>query len=205
MITIVDYGLGNLGSIQNMFKHIGVKARIESDVDKIKSASKILLPGIGSFDTAMEKINKKGLKEVLHEKAIKEQIPVLGICLGMQLLTSSSEEGHLSGLGWIPGKTLTYKNQINKKIKIPHMGWNLVSKSSESELTQGFEDFEEVRFYFVHSYFVKVADEKNSILKTSYGVEFDSAIQKDNIYGAQFHPEKSHKFGMKIFKNFASI
>jgi len=205
MITIVDYGLGNLGSIQNMFKHIGVKARIESDVDKIKSASKILLPGIGSFDTAMEKINKKGLKEVLHEKAIKEQIPVLGICLGMQLLTSSSEEGHLSGLGWIPGKTLTYKNQINKKIKIPHMGWNLVSKSSESELTQGFEDFEEVRFYFVHSYFVKVANEKNSILKTSYGVEFDSAIQKDNIYGAQFHPEKSHKFGMKIFKNFASI
>jgi len=205
MITIVDYGLGNLGSIQNMFKHIGVKARIESDVDKIKSASKILLPGIGSFDTAMEKINKKGLKEVLHEKAIKEQIPVLGICLGMQLLTSSSEEGHLSGLGWIPGKTLTYKNHINKKIKIPHMGWNLVSKSSESELTQGFEDFEEVRFYFVHSYFVKVADEKNSILKTSYGVEFDSAIQKDNIYGAQFHPEKSHKFGMKIFKNFASI
>ena len=205
MITIVDYGLGNLGSIQNMFKHIGVKARIESDVDKIKSASKILLPGVGSFDTAMEKINKKGLKEVLHEKAIKEQIPVLGICLGMQLLTSSSEEGHLSGLGWIPGKTLTYKNHINKKIKIPHMGWNLVSKSSESELTQGFDDFEEVRFYFVHSYFVKVADEKNSILKTSYGVEFDSAIQKDNIYGAQFHPEKSHKFGMKIFKNFASI
>jgi imidazole glycerol-phosphate synthase subunit HisH len=205
MITIVDYGLGNLGSIQNMFKYIGVKACIESDVDKIKSASKILLPGVGSFDTAMEKINKNGLKEALYEKAIKEQIPVLGICLGMQLLTSSSEEGNLSGLGWIPAKTLTYKNHIEKKYKIPHMGWNLVRKLGESHLTQGFEDFEEVRFYFVHSYFVKVDDDKNSILKTSYGIEFDSAIQKDNIFGAQFHPEKSHKFGMKLFENFARV
>ena len=205
MITIVDYGLGNLGSIQNMFKYIGVKARIESDVDKIKSASKILLPGVGSFDTAMKKINKNGLKDVLYEKAVKEQIPVLGICLGMQLLTNSSEEGCLSGLGWISAKTLSYKNNIDKKNKIPHMGWNVVSKSGKSCLTQGFEDFEEMRFYFVHSYFVKVDDEKNSILKTSYGLEFDSAIQKDNIYGAQFHPEKSHKFGMKLFRNFANI
>tara|TARA_B110000305_G_C19113939_1_gene481067 strand:- start:151 stop:717 length:567 start_codon:yes stop_codon:yes gene_type:complete len=188
-----------------MFKYIGVKACIESDVDKIKSASKILLPGVGSFDTAMEKINKNGLKEALYEKAIKEQIPVLGICLGMQLLTSSSEEGNLSGLGWIPAKTLTYKNHIEKKYKIPHMGWNLVRKLGESHLTQGFEDLKEVRFYFVHSYFVKVDDEKNSILKTSYGIEFDSAIQKDNIFGAQFHPEKSHKFGMKLFENFARV
>jgi len=205
MITIVDYGIGNLGSIQNMFKYIGVKACIESDVDKIKSASKILLPGVGSFDTAMEKINKNGLKEALYEKAVKEQIPVLGICLGMQLLTSSSEEGNLSGLGWIPAKTLNYKNHIEKKYKIPHMGWNLVRKLGESHLTQGFEDLKEVRFYFVHSYFVKVDDEKNSILKTSYGIEFDSAIQKDNIFGAQFHPEKSHKFGMKLFENFARV
>ena len=123
----------------------------------------------------------------------------------MQLFaTTGFEEEKTLGLNWIEGEVIKLKlNQ--KNLKIPHMGWNLVSKSSESELTQGFEDFEEVRFYFVHSYFVKVANEKNSILKTSYGVEFDSAIQKDNIYGAQFHPEKSHKFGMKIFKNFASI
>jgi glutamine amidotransferase len=205
MITIVDYGLGNLGSIKNMFKYIGVRSCIENDVDRIKNASKILLPGVGSFDTAMEKINENGLNEALHEKAVKEQIPVLGICLGMQLLTSSSQEGDLNGLGWIPAKTLMYKNHIDKSYNIPHMGWNLVRKSGESDLTQGFEDYEEARFYFVHSYFVKVDDERNSILKTSYGVEFDSAIQKDNIYGAQFHPEKSHKFGMKLFKNFASI
>ncbi|MGJ0361825.1 imidazole glycerol phosphate synthase subunit HisH [Aliarcobacter cryaerophilus] len=205
MITIVDYGMGNLGSIKNMFKYIGVETTIESDVDKIKNASKILLPGVGSFDTAMKKINESDLKEVLNEKALKEQVPVLGICLGMQLLTNSSEEGSLAGLGWIDSKTMSFKNRIDKKYRIPHMGWNIVNKSNVSLLTNGFEEFDETRFYFVHSYFVKVENEKNSILKTSYGVEFDSAIQKDNIYGAQFHPEKSHKFGMKFFENFARI
>lgn len=205
MITIVDYGMGNLGSIKNMFKYIGVEAIIESDVDKIKNASKILLPGVGSFDTAMKKINESDLKELLNEKALKEQVPVLGICLGMQLLTNSSEEGNLAGLGWIDAKTMSFKDRIDKKYKIPHMGWNIVNKSNYSLLNSGFEEFEETRFYFVHSYFVKVEDEKNSILKTNYGVEFDSAIQKDNIFGAQFHPEKSHKFGMKLFENFARI
>lgn len=205
MITIVDYGMGNLGSIKNMFKYIGVEATIESDVDKIKNAPKILLPGVGSFDTAMKKINESDLIEVLNEKALKEQVPVLGICLGMQLLTNSSEEGNLAGLGWIDAKTISFKNRIDKKYRIPHMGWNIVNQSNESLLTSNFEEFIESRFYFVHSYFVKVEDEKNSILKTNYGVEFDSAIQKDNIYGAQFHPEKSHKFGMKLFENFARI
>jgi imidazole glycerol-phosphate synthase subunit HisH len=205
MITIVDYGMGNLGSIKNMFKYIGVEVEIQSDVDKIKNASKILLPGVGSFDTAMKRINEGDLKEVLNEKVLKEQVPVLGICLGMQLLTNSSEEGTLPGLGWIDAKTMSFKDRIDKKYRIPHMGWNIVNKSNDSLLNYGFEDFDETRFYFVHSYFVKVEDEKNSILKTNYGVEFDSAIQKDNIYGAQFHPEKSHKFGMKLFENFARI
>ena len=205
MITIVDYGMGNLGSIKNMFKYIGVEATIESDVDKIKNASKMLLPGVGSFDTAMKKINETDFKEVLNEKALKEQVPVLGICLGMQLLTNSSEEGTLPGLGWIDAKTISFKDRIDKKYRIPHMGWSIVNKSNDSLLTNGFEEFEETRFYFVHSYFVKVEDEINSMLKTHYGVKFDSAIQKDNIYGAQFHPEKSHKFGMKLFENFARI
>jgi len=205
MITIIDYEMGNLNSIQNMFTYIGVESKIESDVDKIKNASKILLPGVGSFDTAMKKINESGLKEVLNEKALKEQVPVLGICLGMQLLTNSSEEGILDGLGWVDAKTMSFKSVIDKKYRIPHMGWNIVSESNESKLTDGFKDFDETRFYFVHSYFVKVENEKNSILKTDYGLKFDSAIQKDNIFGAQFHPEKSHKFGMNIFKNFAKI
>jgi len=205
MITIVNYEMGNVGSIENMFKYIGVESKIESDPDKIKNASKILLPGVGSFDTAMRKIKEKNLLEVLEEKALKEQVPILGICLGMQLLTNESEEGSLKGLGWIPAKTMSFKDRIDKKLKIPHMGWNLVNRSNNSSLTEGFESFEEARFYFVHSYFVKVENEENSILKSEYGLEFESAIQKDNIFGAQFHPEKSHKFGMKLFENFARI
>jgi len=205
LITIIDYEMGNVGSIANMLKYIGVESTIESDPDKIKNASKMLLPGVGSFDTAINKIKEKNLLEVLNEKALKEQVPVLGICLGMQLLTNGSEEGEERGLGWIPAKTIAFKDRIDSSLKIPHMGWNLVKKAQESSLTKEFELFDESRFYFVHSYFVEVEDEQNSILKTDYGVEFDSAIVKDNIFGAQFHPEKSHKFGMKLFENFARL
>ena len=205
MITIVDYGMGNLGSIKNMFKYIGVEVNIENDIDKIKKASRIVLPGVGAFDTAMQKINESPLKEILDEKALKEQVPILGICLGMQLLTTSSEEGSLNGLNWIPAKTLCFKKNINKDKNVPHMGWNTVRKFNKSPLLTGFEEQEETRFYFVHSYFVKVDNEDHSILKTNYDVIFDSAIARDNIFGAQFHPEKSHKFGMKLFKNFSEI
>lgn len=205
MVTIINYGMGNLGSIKNMFKYIGVEAIIESDIDKIAKASKILLPGVGSFDAAMKRINDSNLIEVLNEKALKEQIPILGICLGMQLMTKSSDEGNLRGLGWIDAKTLSFRNFLQSNVRVPHMGWNYVKISNTSLLTAELKEDEEARFYFVHSYFVRVEDEKNSILKTNYGINFDSAIQKDNIYGAQFHPEKSHKFGMKIFENFARI
>jgi len=123
----------------------------------------------------------------------------------MQLLTNESEEGKEEGLGWIEAKTKSFKNRIDQNMKIPHMGWNIVNKSNDSALTLGFDNFDETRFYFVHSYLVKVKNEKNSILTTKYGVKFDSAIQSDNIFGAQFHPEKSHKFGMKLFENFARL
>ncbi len=205
MITIVDYGMGNLGSIKNILKKIGTKSVIESDPDKVQKASKILLPGVGAFDIAMKKINEGNLVEVLNEKVNKQKVPILGICLGMQLLTYESEEGKLNGLGWIPAKTISFKNRIDNNLKIPHMGWNTANKHNRSELTSGLNVYEELRFYFVHSYFVKVENEENSILKTSYGIEFDSAIQKDNIFGAQFHPEKSHKFGMKFLESFIKI
>lgn len=203
MITIVDYGMGNLGSLLNMFKRIKVESEITSDLEKIVKAEKILLPGVGSFDIAISRIDEIGLREVLHKKAVIEKIPILGVCLGMQLLTNQSEEGNLKGLGLISANTIKFRFPDNN-FKIPHMGWNLVNHSKQSVLTENLPD--EPRYYFVHSYYVKVDDEKNSILKTNYGgIEFDSAIAKDNIFGTQFHPEKSHKFGMKLLENFAKM
>ncbi len=203
MITIVDYGLGNLGSIANMYKKIGVETRITSDTELIDSAEKLILPGVGRFDAAMEKIESLNIREILSKKALSDKTPVLGICLGMQLLTNGSEEGKQPGLGWIDAYTYRFSFKEDKKLKIPHMGWNLVKRSTSSALTEGFED--DYRYYFVHSYHVRVKDEQNSILKAKYGIEFDAAIQKNNIYGVQFHPEKSHKFGIKLLKNFAAI
>ena len=200
MITIVDYGLGNLGSVYNMMKKIGAPAQVTSDLEMISRAEKILLPGVGAFDAAMEKLTGTPLRTILDEKALKEKIPVLGICLGMQLLTKGSDEGKLQGLNWIP--SFTYKFPVSV-LKVPHMGWNLVKRSTPSPLTEAFDD--EFRFYFVHSYFVKADHEENSILRTTYGVTFDSGIQKDNIFGEQFHTEKSHRFGMQLFKNFARL
>ncbi|MEO5328829.1 MAG: imidazole glycerol phosphate synthase subunit HisH [Magnetococcus sp. THC-1_WYH] len=202
MITIVNYGMGNLGSMLNMFKRIGVKAAIESDPDLIRRAEKLVLPGVGAFDTAMTCINGvPGLLEVLNHKALLEHTPVLGVCLGMQLLTRSSEEGKLPGLGWIPGSTVRFPKQ--EGLKVPHMGWNVALPNTPSRLTAQMGD--EPRYYFVHSYCVYVDDPSHSLMKTHYGIKFDSAIGHDNIYGVQFHPEKSHRFGMQILKNFAEL
>jgi glutamine amidotransferase len=201
MITIIDYGLGNLGSIKNMLKYIGVACEIQSDLESIKRAQKIILPGVGKFDTGMSRINQSGLRDILDYKALKEQIPILGICLGMQLLTNGSEEGSLAGLGWIDA--YVKKFQANKNLKVPHMGWNLVKTSNSNTLNESFPI--ESRFYFVHSYYVEVVKPENSMFKTYYGNEFDSGIVSKNIYGFQFHPEKSHKFGMMLFEQFTKL
>jgi glutamine amidotransferase len=201
MITIIDYGLGNLGSIKNMLKYIGVACEIQSDLESIKRAQKIILPGVGKFDTGMSRINQSGLRDILDYKALKEQIPILGICLGMQLLTNGSEEGSLAGLGWIDA--YVKKFQANKNLKVPHMGWNLVKTSNSNTLNESFPI--ESRFYFVHSYYVEVVNPENSMFKTFYGNEFDSGIVSKNIYGFQFHPEKSHKFGMMLFEQFTKL
>ncbi|MGV8059407.1 MAG: imidazole glycerol phosphate synthase subunit HisH [Smithellaceae bacterium] len=203
MITIIDYGMGNTGSIVNMLKKISIKSQITSDPEEIAKARKIILPGVGHFDRAMEKISQNGLREILDQKALKEKVPFLGICLGMQLLTKNSEEGECTGLGWIPAKTVRFRFSKESLLKIPHMGWNLVYKATPCPLTENFEL--EHRFYFVHSYHVQVENEKYSILKTEHGYSFDSAIQNDNIFGVQFHPEKSHRFGMRLLENFARL
>jgi glutamine amidotransferase len=201
MIVIVDYGMGNLGSIVNMFKKIGTKAIISGDPEVIANAPKLLLPGVGSFDRAMERILELGLKPVLDEQALVVKKPILGICLGMQLLTRGSEEGKLPGLGWVAADTLRFPSMSG--LRIPHMGWNVVQHATPSLLTQNLPV--ESRFYFVHSYCFQVDNQRNSILKCQYGISFDAAVQCDNIFGAQFHPEKSHKFGMQIFKNFVNL
>jgi glutamine amidotransferase len=201
MITIVDYGMGNLGSILNMFKRIGVKAAVTNDLKAVQSAEKILLPGVGAFDAAMERIAASGLNQVLDHKALVERVPVLGICLGMQLLTRASEEGTMLGLGWIAADTKRFPARPG--LKVPHMGWNVALPATPSVLTQNLPVVPS--FYFVHSYYVQTDDPTHSIMCTTHGVTFDSAIQHDNIYGAQFHPEKSHKFGMQLLKNFAEL
>ncbi len=202
MITIVDYGLGNLGSIANMLKKVGAEAEITGDLEKIYKAKKIILPGVGAFDKAMEKLTETELRKVLDDKAQKEKIPFLGICLGMQLLGGGSEEGKLPGLNWISAYTYKFSFADNK-LKVPHMSWNDVHVLKQNELLQISDDTPS--FYFSHSYFVLAENADNIIATTNYGVMFHSVIQKDNIYGAQFHAEKSHKYGMKFFENFANL
>lgn len=202
MIAIVDYGMGNLGSMLNMFKRLGVRASIESKTEHICRAEKLVLPGVGAFDTAMQKINAlPGLREVLERKARVEKVPILGVCLGMQILVDSSEEGRHAGLGWIPGRALRFPKQDG--LKVPHMGWNIAKINFPSSLTVNLEN--ESRYYFVHSYYVEVENPQHSIMHSYYGVAFDSAIGRDNIFGVQFHPEKSHGFGMNVLKNFAVL
>lgn len=204
MITIIDYGMGNLASVQNMFKRIGAPCEITGDLDRINKAQKLLLPGVGAFDAAVQRIDATGLRSLLSQKAEVEKVPVLGICLGMQLLTKSSEEGKLSGLGWIPAKTIKFSFDAGSNLKVPHMGWNEIHVVNQYPLINDLPP--EPRFYFVHSYHVKAEDDRYVIARTHYGHDFDSMITNgDNIFGAQFHPEKSHKFGMKLFENFARI
>lgn len=201
MILVVDYGAGNIGSVLNMIKKAGGQAMTSSEPADILSADKIVLPGVGSFDNAMEKLAKLNLVDPLREKALSGT-PLLGICLGMQLLASRSEEGTSQGLDLIPGEVRRFK-QTNDNLKVPHMGWNVVKPSKESILTEYLE--ESARFYFVHSYHFDCAKKSHELFHTHYGYQFTSGVQYDNIMGVQFHPEKSHRFGMQLFKNFIGI
>lgn len=194
--------MGNLGSVLNMFKKVGAAAKILHSIEEISKADKILLPGVGAFDTAMSRIHELGLFEVLNTLVLEKKVPILGICLGMQLLMDASEEGKMPGFGWIKGKAYNFKGRIPSSLKVPHMGWNDVDIINNSPLTVGFN--EEIRFYFVHSYYVQVEDSAQQMMKCNYGLVFDAAVHKENIYGAQFHPEKSHRYGMRFLKNFAS-
>lgn len=202
MVTIIDYGLGNLASIQNMIKKIGGNAVISSTAEEINNAQKLILPGVGHFEKGMENLHKSGLISTLNNLALEKKIPVLGICLGMQLMTSKSEEGNVHGLNWVEANTIKFK--INSpEFKIPHMGWNNVSFKKNESIAENL--YKEARFYFVHSYHVHCFNLEEVLGTTVYEVPFHSAIIKNNIIGVQFHPEKSHKFGMQLLKNFLKI
>jgi glutamine amidotransferase len=205
MIAIINYGLGNLGSIQNMLKKIGCfDVIISKDQTEIDKADKLILPGVGAFDNGMSKINESGLLDILNENVLVKKKPVLGICLGMQLLTKGSEEGKLKGLGWIDADTIKFSFENNgESFKIPHMGWNYVKASKQHPLVNNIDNT--FRFYFVHSFYVSCKNESDSLLKSNYGIDFTCAVQKDNIMGVQFHPEKSHKYGMQLLKNFVDL
>lgn len=203
MITIIDYGVGNLSSIKNMLKRIGVAAEITNDVAAIAAAEKLILPGVGHFNYGMEQLHKSGLVGILNERVLEKKVPILGICLGVQLLTQSSEEGTASGLGWIAGKTIGFdKTKLQPQQKIPHMGWSDVSNYQQSKLFTNMPD--EPRFYFVHSYHLALENQADVLVTANYGYAFAAGIEHDNILGVQFHPEKSHKFGMKLLENFAA-
>ncbi len=200
-ILIIDYGMGNIGSLRNMFRRIGVDADVACDETSILKAKKLLLPGVGSFDAAMSRLNNTGIGEIIRHRALNDRVPLLGVCLGMQLLTDGSEEGLLPGLGLIPARARRFVPSNGRKV--PHMGWNLVKKTTPSELTTHLEL--DSRFYFVHSYYVTAENREDSILSADYGIAFDAAIQRGNIIGAQFHPEKSHRYGMNLLKAFAEM
>lgn len=201
MIAILDYGIGNLGSIANMLKVIGEKNKITNDVDTIRKADGIILPGVGAFDAGMNKLNESGLAEVIKEEAAKGK-PVLGICLGMQLLGKKSEEGSLPGLSLIPFECKRF-NFSDKSLKIPHMGWDIVEFKKQHPILEGLSG--QQRYYFVHSYYAVCENEENVLMTCDYGIEFACSVVKENVMGVQFHPEKSHDFGLALLTNFANI
>jgi imidazole glycerol-phosphate synthase subunit HisH len=205
VIAIVDYGMGNLGSISNMLRKVGAEAVVSSDPAEIAAAAKLLLPGVGAFGRGMQNLRERGLIPLLNRKVLEEGTPVLGICLGMQLLTRRSEEGGGEGLGWIEADTVRFRfpSTAGRAPRIPHMGWNVARVARESLLFAGVEG--EQRFYFVHSYHVVCNTDNDVVTRTNYGYDFVSSVQHHNIMATQFHPEKSHKYGLRIIQNFIKL
>ena len=197
--VIIDYGMGNISSIRNMLRYLGYSAILSYEQEEILSADRLIFPGVGNFGMAMENIENRNLRGILNEAVLDKKIPILGICLGMQLMMSWSEEGNCDGLGWISGRVNKF-NLDTSDYKIPHMGWDYIGVVQKCKLLRALP--KDPRFYFVHSYYVVCENTDESIAVTDYGGNFTSIIGRDNIFGVQFHPEKSHKFGMKIFDNF---
>jgi imidazole glycerol-phosphate synthase subunit HisH len=203
MVAILDYGIGNINSIFNMLKKIGAQAVITSDPERIQQADKLILPGVGHFDYCMQQLRKAPFYQLLQDRVLKEKVPVLGVCVGCQMLMESSEEGSEKGLGWIKGNVIRFRtDKMNSPLKVPHMAWTDVQVKNNNKL---FSDIADPRFYFVHSFHLSCDDQSVVSATSNYGYEFTASVQQDNITGVQFHPEKSHKFGMKLYGNFVNL
>jgi len=203
MVLIVDYGVGNLASIRNMLKKIGIDAKISATAADVEKATKLILPGVGSFDTCVQKLTESGLVSLLNNKVLEDKTPILGICVGMQLLLQGSEEGVKPGLGWIKGTNVKFNQQIlPESVKVPHIGWTDIIQKKSSPLFH--EMFDNPRFYFVHSFHPSLSDNSDALVEAFYGYKFVAGVEHENIVGVQFHPEKSHKFGMKLLSNFVT-
>ena len=201
MIAVIDYGMGNVGSIINMLRKIGVESILTNEENVIDHADKLILPGVGAFDKGMQNLNESGLSDVIKKNVKQMKKPLLGICLGMQLLGRKSEEGNSAGLGLIPFDNKRFLFDENIQLKIPHMGWDMITPVREDPLLEGLD--QKQRFYFVHSYHAVCESQENILMECDYGYIFAAAVKSGNIYGVQFHPEKSHKFGMALLENFA--
>lgn len=202
-LVIVDYGMGNLNSVKKVMDRLKVQCIVSSEPQAVRESEKIILPGVGHFAKAMDNLAKMDLIEPLREAVLEKKKPLLGICLGMQLLAKSSEEGDAEGLGWLDAKVVRFDVSDKLKFKIPHMGWNQISFRKQSRLLKNIPDMSE--FYFVHSYHLKLANRADSLCETDFDYVFSSAVEKDNIFGVQFHPEKSHDAGAEMLKNFVEL
>lgn len=203
VVSIVSYGVGNISSIANMFRHVGVSAEVVANAEQIRMANRLVLPGVGAFDHGMNCLRASGLADALGEAVLERKVPILGICLGMQLMCRTSEEGQLPGLGWIDAQVRRFRFAAATGLKVPHMGWNTVALRRKDSLIPPDEPRQ--RFYFVHSYHVQCGNAEDIVAVTKYGHEFVSAFGYQNVYGVQFHPEKSHRYGMAVMRRFAGI
>jgi len=203
MISVIDYGVCNLGSMLNMLRKAGAQAQLASTASDIDRAEKIILPGVGAFDNGIAALTERGLVEPLRRKALRDKVPLLGVCLGMQMLGRRSEEGKLDGLGLLDAEAQRFRFDADSGFKVPHMGWSQLLPRRDSVLLRALET--RSRFYFCHSYHLVCKDGADVLARAGYGGEFVAIVQRDNVYGVQFHPEKSHRFGMELLHNFAEM
>lgn len=204
MITLIDYGVGNIFAFQNVYKRLDIPTKIARTAEDLENAEKLILPGVGSFDYAMNQLNKSGMREKLDELVLTKKVPVVGICVGMQMMGNRSDEGKTEGLKWIDADIVKFdETLIIQRTKLPHMGWNDVTPTRQSGLFKGLE--ENAIFYFLHSYYFKCNHPEDEIAQSEYGTVFTSAVNVNNIFGIQFHPEKSHQYGEQLLQNFANI